>query len=254
MDNEELEKLYKEALNADVPDYWDKIEAGIKATGESKIISLDAAREKKAKTGRNMKPYIGLIAAAILMVVIAVPVFIAGFGDRRKNDSKESKDMPAESFSGDAVSALGKAETAAAETTAAPTEAAMAEMAAEAAEGEMNDEAPYYEDAAAEADAEEAESTEVRETDSSDDAKYSNSAGLNYTGKTVIMWADVVQKGDKYLLTNVKSEKDKLEYEEYEVENPDELMKYMKDFDGEVKVWVCAVKDNKVYVYGPAED
>ena len=124
----------------------------------------------------------------------------------------------------------------------------------EAAEEEMNDEAPYYEGAAAEADAEEAESTEARETDSSDDAKYSNSAGLNYSGKTVIMWADVVQKGDKYLLTNVKPEKDKLEYEEYEVENPDELMKYMKDFDGEVKVWVCAVKGNKVYVYGPAED
>ncbi|MBR4514520.1 MAG: hypothetical protein IKO61_06500 [Lachnospiraceae bacterium] len=280
MDDERIEQLYMESLKADVPDYWSKIEAGIKASGASvdnassdevtiakadvnssgdNVISFDAAKKdigKKKAAKRNMRPYVGLIAAAVLMVVVVVPVFLAGFEDRRKSDEQSDNTGYSTTTAAmnmeDSISARGDNKEAM-ETEAAVAEEPAAEAAMESAgEEEMYDDAEY----------EAAETTEASAAlDGTRDygqgeLDYKTNGIAGSTEKIVILKAEVVLKGDKYLFTKIKPDdsKTKLKKEEYEVENPEELVKYMEDFDGAIEVWVCSIHGDKIYVYGPAED
>ncbi len=261
MDNEELEKLYMEALNADVPDYWDKIEAGIakeKQPAKADIISFDAARAKKPEKAKLKTKHAGLIAAAVLMIAVAVPVLALGLGSRKKNDSKSLTYDSAESVSGDKADDAVMEEYEAAEaTTEAATEAfvaEMAEMADEPTAGEESDEEDAHA-APAESESEEASADRNKESMGMQ-GKYTNSSASAVRGVPVVLTADIVQKGEKYIFTGISTtdKNVKIEHDEYEVENPDDLVKYMSENESGIKTWVCALNGSRVYVYGPAED
>lgn len=80
----EIEALYMQALDEEVPDIWDKIEAGLDAPDNKndKVISI-TERKRKKKTFMTM-----LIAASVL--VILIPSYIFGVKSLNKKDAKDS--------------------------------------------------------------------------------------------------------------------------------------------------------------------
>ena len=267
LEDAEIEALYKASLEAEVPDFWDKIEAGIKAEVKTdNVVSFDNAKQKAveklkdknaAKPKRNMRPYMGLIAAAVLMIIIAVPIFLSGLGDRKKLESEKKAEDTTAAFDMDSM------ESAMSDSAAKNEAVAGAEAMAEAAE-ESAAEAPVAEATTA---APAAEDFEDAYESAGDDAELNFEDGKSKTSynrkisgadaqKIVIVRGNVVVKGDKYIIRDVKNEGEsvKLDKDEYEIENPDDMVKYMEEYDGEILVWVCALHDDKLYVYGPAED
>lgn len=87
-----FEKEYKEYLNSQAPDLWNRIEAGVDALGPElpateergaaeaeKAVSISAGKSKKAKKKRQIRyqHYRALVSAACLLaLIIAVPVYL----------------------------------------------------------------------------------------------------------------------------------------------------------------------------------
>ena len=279
LEDAEIEALYKASLEAEVPDFWDKIEAGIKAEVKAdnapsqaqaaggNVVSFETAKQKAedkrndkaVKTKRYMRPYMGLIAAAVLMIIIAVPIFILGLGDRKKleNEKKADATTTAEFSMDNAMSDSSAKAEAAAETDAAA--GAVAESAEAPAMEETTtqasldeDYAESYEDAAEDAE----ENSDRGKDELNYKINYKNGISSADAKKIVIIRGEVVLKGDKYIFRDIKNETEtvKLDKDEYEVENPEDLVRCMEEYDGEIVVWVCALHGDKLYVYGPAED
>ena len=78
-----FEKEYLEHLNAQAPDLWDRIEAGI---GEQKVVPISASKKKKKK-GNVMQKYRLLVSAAacLLALCLIVPVYRLVNTDEKKD-------------------------------------------------------------------------------------------------------------------------------------------------------------------------
>ena len=141
----DFEKAYKELANTEVPDLWDRIEAGLSeksAPAETKAEKnkKTAPVNKKTKIAVFMRKYSAL-AAAIVCAVILIPTMIV----MKKSDSKfmsESATEPAftteSAYCDEAVAEEAKAEEALSERM---EEASAAETAAEEPEMERKEEA-----------------------------------------------------------------------------------------------------------------
>ena len=89
--SEQEMNAYLSMTDEDTPDLWDRIEKGfaeeaenIKNSENGKVTTITS---KKIKT-----KYIGILAACVLAVVIAIPV-LGGMGGRKKSDDHVSKDL-----------------------------------------------------------------------------------------------------------------------------------------------------------------
>lgn len=87
--SKDFEKEYKEYLNAQAPDLWDRIEAGVDASeqkvpvmeeADAKVIPISGKKSKKARKKRKIRyqhyRMIVSVAACLFALVIAVPVFL----------------------------------------------------------------------------------------------------------------------------------------------------------------------------------
>ena len=97
--SEQEMNAYLSLVQEDTPDLWDRIEDGfareaenVKDNGNDKVINI---------TSRKMKrKYIGIIAACVLAVVIAIPVLGGAMGERNKSDNSVCKDSDNASYDG----------------------------------------------------------------------------------------------------------------------------------------------------------
>lgn len=85
-----FEEEYKEYLNAQAPDLWDRIEAGVdalgktasvaEARGEGKVVPISGTKSKKSKKKRQIRYQhyrtIVSVAACLFALVIIVPVYM----------------------------------------------------------------------------------------------------------------------------------------------------------------------------------
>lgn len=82
---------YLSVMEEDTPDLWDKVEAGfakeaenVKGNGNDKVTSITSRKIKRK--------YIGIIAACVLAVVVAIPVLGGVMGGRNKSADNVCKD------------------------------------------------------------------------------------------------------------------------------------------------------------------
>lgn len=81
-----LEESYKAELLQDIPDLWNRIEAGIEATATTQIsdeITNNKEVSKKTSTTKNWRIFIAVASpalAACLLLVVIVPVAFSQFG------------------------------------------------------------------------------------------------------------------------------------------------------------------------------
>lgn len=92
--SKDFEQAYKELSQIEVPDLWDRIEAGLteRSTSKESETKIENEKDKKNKTiFLYMKRY-SAVAAALLCVVIAVPVIFVmkQYGNKNYESTSES--------------------------------------------------------------------------------------------------------------------------------------------------------------------
>lgn len=120
--SEELIQAYLDAADIDTPKLWARVEAGFDreyadmlATGadlNNDYTQTEEAYSKKTDTGKAYRrviagKYIGMAAAVILIIILAIPAIMSGFGGRTKSDESlmDSIEYETESDSGYSVEA-----------------------------------------------------------------------------------------------------------------------------------------------------
>lgn len=89
--SEQEMNAYLSMAEEDTPDLWDRIEDGFaREAGNVKDSKNDKVRS--ITSGRMKRKYIGIIAACVLAVVIAIPVLGGAMGGRNKSDNYAVKD------------------------------------------------------------------------------------------------------------------------------------------------------------------
>lgn len=87
--SKDFEKEYKEYLNAQAPDLWERIEAGI--SDEEKIVSLRKGKKRRRKNSYKYR-MIMTAAAAVALLIIAVPVsMLFGYGKKEHVMQEENQ-------------------------------------------------------------------------------------------------------------------------------------------------------------------
>ena len=186
--SKDFEKEYRELAQNEIPDLWDRIEAGLteKSTPEITIVNYRADTKKNAKVASFLKKYAGL-AAAILCVALIIPAsnFILRSGGK-SSSADSSVPQEANGAADDTAYDTAVSEEAceaATEETADDVAAAAEDVAEEAAEVEWE---------AAAADKAEAEGTQgtveeasvkTREEGSAEEMKQGAAAGAADQGE-----------------------------------------------------------------------
>ena len=89
--SEQEMNAYLSMTDEDTPDLWDRIEKGFAEEAEN--IKNSENGKVTTITSKKIKiKYIGILAACVLAVVIAIPV-LGGMGGRKKSDDHVSKDL-----------------------------------------------------------------------------------------------------------------------------------------------------------------
>lgn len=102
----EVEALYEKALEADVPDIWDRIVAGLDSEGagditdeKSEHVSAGQKEEEKPDSKkvvslidrkRRRKTYISVMAAAAAVILILIPTYLYGLNKHPKTKDNAS--------------------------------------------------------------------------------------------------------------------------------------------------------------------
>ena len=258
----DLEALYKEAMPA--PDLWNRIETGIAAgqgtaqvearpaentQSQAQIVDLEAARKRKAR-----KKTIGILAAAAVMLLIAIPTVILTSGKRDKQETKEDVDQSLSiEMSKDAVNGVADEKkkdsslhffAGAGDVPEANEEAPMTEAAVE----ETDDAEDVQEAPAAVQETEEKEAEATTQSAMQED----RSAEISGAERTEDMFeGELVFEGGAYYAENVKTP---LTYDSYyeldrfRVTNPEALEPFELEEGKRYKVWLVPEeidRDNK---------
>ncbi len=113
-----FEKEYMEYLNAQAPDLWDRIEAGL----DAKVVPISGEKAKKARKKRRIRyqnyRMLASVAACLLALVIIVPVYLltgAGAKSETASDAapKEVENVTIQNLVVDASESMESAEDAA---------------------------------------------------------------------------------------------------------------------------------------------
>lgn len=92
----EMIQAYLDAADMETPDLWNKIETGFEQEIEA-VKNEELERELKLKKARKKK-WIGILAAAFLLVLIAVPVIMSGLGKRDKGETSVADNSMNDSY------------------------------------------------------------------------------------------------------------------------------------------------------------
>ncbi len=95
-----FEEEYKEYLNAQAPDLWDRIEAGVDAmvgADAEKVVPISAAKSNKAKKKRRIRyqnyRMLVSVAACLFALVLIVPVYLL-MGPSGKSSDNAASEAP----------------------------------------------------------------------------------------------------------------------------------------------------------------
>lgn len=105
-----LEEEYRQMVNDQVPDLWNRIEAGLKEKNSPPVQAVKAAAKPKKKVIFRIIPWAGGVAAAALIFILVIPAIVSM---TRKGNTKTAS---AEMFNANGA-AYEMAENAMAETT-----------------------------------------------------------------------------------------------------------------------------------------
>lgn len=104
-----LEEEYRQMVNDQVPDLWNRIEAGLKEKNSPPVQAVKAAAKPKKKVIFRILPWAGGVAAAALIFILVIPAIVSM---TRKGNTKTAS---AEMFNANGA-AYETAETTMAET------------------------------------------------------------------------------------------------------------------------------------------
>lgn len=147
-----FEKEYKEYLNAQAPDLWDRIEAGVDAVERStgvkqvaesedmkKVVPISAKKSKKGQKKRRVRyqhyRMIASVAACLFALVIIVPVYLLTESEKKSESAADAVPQMVENVT------IENLVVDASESEAAAEEAPMEESAEEMTEIDITTEA-----------------------------------------------------------------------------------------------------------------
>ncbi len=182
-----FEGEYKEYLNAQAPDLWDRIEAGIDAGGarQENVVPISAAKAKESKKKRRNRyqKYRMLVSAAacLLALVLMVPVYLLT-KDAGKDAASEAPMMVADGAI-ENVEIINEESSVVTNESAPAKEAADDAVEAEVALEEMQDDALEFTQATEEAVEESAAEGDVPVLDNIDGTEIEQVASMETEDK-----------------------------------------------------------------------
>ena len=86
-----LEEEYRQMVNDQVPDLWNRIEAGLKEKNSPPVQAVKAATKPKKKVIFRILPWAGGVAAAALIFILVIPAIVSM--TRKGNTKTASAEM-----------------------------------------------------------------------------------------------------------------------------------------------------------------